>query len=62
MLTLELWNNWNKIRRHLTHPELGLDDTNNASERYIGASKVRYKSMRGYKSLDGMENGTALTQ
>jgi hypothetical protein len=41
---------------------LGLDDTNNASERYIGESKVRYKSMRGYKSLDGMENGTALTQ
>lgn len=43
-------------------PELGLDGTNNVSERSIGKSKVRYKTMRGYKSLEGMTNGIELTQ
>jgi hypothetical protein len=62
MLTLELWNKWPKIRLYLRHPELGLDGTNNASERSIGRSKVRYKTMRGYKSVEGMSNGIALTQ
>jgi hypothetical protein len=62
MLTLELWNKWEKIRLHLKRPELELDGTNNASERSIGRSKVRYKTMRGYKSMDGMSNGIALTQ
>jgi len=62
MLTLELWNKWHKMRLHLARPELGLDGTNNASERSIGKSKVRYKSMRGYKSPEGMKNGIALTQ
>ena len=42
--------------------ELGLDGTNNASERGICRSKVRYKSMRGYKSREGMKNGVALTR
>ena len=41
MLTLELWQKWPKIRLHLEHPEeLGLDGTDNASERSIGRSKV----------------------
>ncbi len=62
MLTLELWNNWRKIRLHLARPELGLDGTNNASERGISKSKIRYKSMRGYKSMGGIKNGIALTQ
>ncbi len=62
MLTLELWNKWPKIRLHLRCPELGLDGTNNASERAIGKSKVRYKTMRGYKSVEGMSNGVILTQ
>ncbi|MCA1604677.1 MAG: transposase [Acidobacteria bacterium] len=62
MLTLKLWNDWNKIRLHLARPELKLDGTNNASERSIGKSKVRYKSMRGYKSIGGMANGIVLTQ
>jgi hypothetical protein len=39
-----------------------LDGTNNASERSIGRSKARYKTMRGYKSTDGMGNGIGLTQ
>jgi hypothetical protein len=54
MLTLKLWNEWGKIRLHLARPGLGLDGTNNASERGIGRSKVRYKTMRGYKSIEGM--------
>lgn len=62
MLTLELWQKWKKIRLHLRETELGLDGTNNASERAIGRSKVRYKTMRGYKSDEGMSNGIALTQ
>jgi transposase-like protein len=62
MLTLELWNKWPKILLHLRRPDLALDGTNNASERAIGRSKARYKSMRGYKSDEGMSNGIALTQ
>jgi hypothetical protein len=62
MLTLELWQKWKKIRLHLRRPELKLDGTNNASERAIGRSKVRYKSMRGYNSDEGMSNAIALTQ
>lgn len=62
MLTLELWNKWPKLLLHLRRPELGMDGTNNASERSIGKSKVRYKTMRGYKSTDGMKNGIGLTQ
>jgi transposase-like protein len=62
MLTLELWQKWKKIRLYLREPELGLDGTNNASERAIGRSKVRYKSMRGYKSDEGMSNAIVLTQ
>jgi transposase-like protein len=62
MLTLELWNKWPKMRLHLARPELGLDGTNNSTERGIGKSKVRYKTMRGYKSVSGMKNGLALTQ
>ncbi len=62
MLTLELWNKWPKLLLHLSRPELDMDGTNNASERAIGRSKVRYKTMRGNKSEDGMENGIGLTQ
>jgi hypothetical protein len=42
-----------KDNLHFRHPELGSDGTNNASERAIGKSKVRYKTMRGYKSEKG---------
>lgn len=62
MLTLELWNKWPKLLLHLRRPELGMDGTNNASERSIGKSKVRYKTMRDYKSAGGMKNGIGLTQ
>jgi hypothetical protein len=59
---LESWNKWPEILLHLRRPELGLDGTNNASERAIGRSKVRYKTMRGYKSDEGMSNGIALSR
>jgi transposase-like protein len=62
MLTLALLEQWPKLCLAKTRPELGLDGTNNAAERAIGKSKLRYKTMRGYKSLAGMCNGIALTQ
>lgn len=62
MLTLELWEHWSKLRLHLERPELRLDGTNNGTERAIGKNKIRYKTMRGYKSLNGLCNGIALTQ
>ena len=36
--------------------------TNNVTERAIGRSKIRCKTVRGYKSEDGMLNGFGLTQ
>ena len=36
--------------------------TNNVTKRAIGRSKIRYKTVRGYKSEDGMLNGFGLTQ
>jgi hypothetical protein len=62
MLPLEIGNKWEKVRFHLSRPKLGLDVTNNSLERGIGNSKVRYSSMRGYKSPEGIPNAIALTQ
>jgi transposase-like protein len=62
MLSLKLIEQWDTLRLARARPELGLDGTNNATERAIGKSKLRYKTMRGYKSLSGMRNGIALTQ
>lgn len=62
LLTLELWQHWSRFRLYLRRPELRLDGTNNGTERAIGKSKVRYKTMRGYKSLARLCNGIALTQ
>ena len=33
-----------------------------ASEHFIDRNKVRYKTMKGYKSVGGMKNGIALTR
>jgi transposase-like protein len=41
---------------------LGVPGTNNRTEQGIGRSKVRYKTLRGYKSVAGMLNGLRLTQ
>ena len=62
LLSLALLEQWSKLCLARARPELGLDGTNNVSERAIGKSKIRYKTMRGYKSLEGMSNGIALTQ
>ena len=62
LLSLALLEQWAKLCLVRTRPELGLDGTNIVSERAIGKSKIRYKTMRGYKSLAGMCNGIALTQ
>ena len=32
------------------------------TERTIGRSKIRYRTVRGYKSEEGMMNGLGLTQ
>ncbi len=36
--------------------------TNNRTEQAIGKSKVRFKTVRGFKSIAGMLTGVALTQ
>lgn len=59
---MELWQKWPKVGLYWRRPQLGLDGTDNASEQAIGRSKVRYETMRGYKSDEGMSNGIALTQ
>jgi hypothetical protein len=53
MLTLSLSERWPKLCLAQARPELGMDGTNNATERAIGNSKLRSKMMRGYKSLEG---------
>lgn len=40
----------------------GVPGTNNRTEQGIGRSKIRYKTLRGYKSVTGMLNGLQLTQ
>lgn len=40
----------------------GVPSTNNPTEQVIGRSKIRYKTIRGYKSVEGMMNGLYLTQ
>ena len=62
LFTLRLMETWSKLCLAKEQPALNIDGTNNATERAIGKSKMRYKTMRGYKSLDGLCNGIALTQ
>lgn len=40
----------------------GVPRTNNQTEQGIGRSKIRYRTVRGYKSVAGMLNGLRLTQ
>lgn len=59
-LVVELSEKWRSL---LCHQRVrGMPQTNNCTERAIGRSKVRYKTVRGYKSADGMMNGLGLTQ
>ena len=40
----------------------GARNTNNVTERAIGGSRIRYKTIRGYKSVERMMNGLWLAQ
>jgi transposase-like protein len=62
LLTLDLWDHWDQFRLARRRPDLNLDGTNNVTERAISKTKVRYKTMRGYKSRSGVDTGIALTQ
>jgi transposase-like protein len=59
-IVIDLAQRWRQLTCFLRRE--GVPSTNNACERVIGRSKVRYKTMRGYKSDQGMLHGIALTQ
>ena len=59
-LVVELCDKWRSLTCH--QRVRGIPQTNNCTERTIGRSKIRYKTVRGYKSEDGMMNGLGLTQ
>lgn len=55
LLTLRLWEEWKRLIFYKSEEgkALGLDGTNNVTERAIGrCGKIRYKMMRGYKSRE----------
>ena len=56
----ELADKWRSLRRF--REDSRVPATNNVTERAIGRSKVRYKTVRGFKSEEGMLNLVALTQ
>ena len=56
----DLADKWPSLRRFLDNP--AVPATNNVTERAIGRSKVRYKTVRGFTSEEGMLNFFALTQ
>lgn len=59
-LVVELCQKW---RRLVCWERIdGVPKTNNRTEQVIGRSKIRYKLMRGFKSLSGMHNALWLTQ
>ena len=59
-LVVDLCSKWRSLVCHKRVS--GMPRTNNVTERVIGRSKVRYKTVRGYKSIYGMLNGLGLTQ
>lgn len=59
-LAVELCAKWRCMACHKRMR--GARDTNNVTERVIGRSKMRYKTMRGYKNLEELMNGLWLTQ
>lgn len=54
-LLLRLSQDWHKYCTFQSKPELPW--TNNATERSIGAMKMRARTVRGYKSWPGMQSG-----
>ena len=67
-LVVELSEKWRSLTCH--QRVRGMPQTNNCTDRTIGRSKacaglrsgIRYKTVRGYKSEEGMMNGLRLTQ
>ena len=67
-LMVELCEKWRSLTCH--QRVSGMPQTNNCTERTIGRSKacaglrsgIRYRTIRGYKSEEGMMNGLGLTQ
>lgn len=59
-LVVDLGEKWRSLVCYQRRP--GVPGTNNRTEQGIGRSKVRYKTLRGYKSIAGMLNGVHLTQ
>ena len=55
MLTLRLWDNWERLVLFQTEGRAWMDGTNNLTERAIGrCGKIRYRTMRGYKTRAGV--------
>src|SRR5919106_951865 len=54
-LVVELAQRWRSLVCYQGKP--GVPRTNNRTEQGIGRSKIRYKTMRGFKSVAGMING-----
>jgi hypothetical protein len=59
-LVVELLGRWPALVYHQGRP--WVPATNNRTEQAIGKSKVRFKTVRGFKSVTGMLAGITLTQ
>lgn len=59
-LVVDLLQRWPALVFHQGRP--GVPPTNNRTEQAIGKSKVRFKTVRGFKSIGGALAGIALTQ
>jgi len=59
-LVVDLLQRWPALLCHRRRP--GVPGTNNCTERAIGKSKVRFKTARGFGSVEGALAGVALTQ
>ncbi len=59
-LVVDLLQRWPTLVFHQGRP--GVPATNNRTEQAIGKSKVRFKTVRGFKSVGGALAGIALTQ
>ena len=59
-LVIDLIGRWPALVYHQGRP--WVPQTNNRTEQAIGKSKVRFKTVRGFKSVAGMLAGVALTQ
>lgn len=59
-LVVDLAQKWRSLVCYQRNP--GVPKTNNRTEQGIGRSKIRYKTLRGFKSEAGLLNGLYLTQ